>query len=139
MKREPLQEEPRQLGRAFCINFEQEFNKKPSLDGATMKKHINTDDRYPKCSATPFCWAYVMANGDVYGCSAYLLDDRFNYGNLNDYSFTEIWQGDKRRENFHYVLNSLDISECRVNCRMDEVNLYLHNIKNNPVPHANFI
>ena len=93
----------------------------------------------PKCSATPFFWAYVMANGDVYGCSAYLLDDRFNYGNLNDYSFTEIWQGDKRRENFHYVLNSLDISECRVNCRMDEVNRYLHNIKNNTVPHANFI
>ena len=105
----------------------------------TMKKHINKDDRYPKCSATPFFWAYVMANGDVYGCSAYLLDDRFNYGNLNDYSFTEIWQGDKRRENFHYVLNSLDISECRVNCRMDEVNRYLHNIKNNTVPHANFI
>ena len=61
------------------------------------------------------------------------------YGNITNNTFQQIWQGEKRKNNFHYVLNELDISECRINCRMDEANRYLYKLKNNSIPHINFI
>lgn len=106
----------------------------------TMKKHEEApEERYSSCYATPFVWAYVMADGRVYGCSAYLLDERFEYGNLNTDSFQAIWQGQKRHDNFHTIRQHLNISECRKNCRMDEVNRYLDRLMNQRVPHINFI
>ncbi|WP_455204740.1 radical SAM protein [Kaarinaea lacus] len=106
----------------------------------TMNKHLQHESaRYQSCHATPFFWAYVMADGDLYGCSAYLLDKRFAYGNLNANTFKAIWQSEERHRNFNYVCNSLDISECRKNCRMDEVNRYLDTLTHQSVPHVNFI
>ncbi len=106
--------------------------------GHTMKKYIETG-RYQKCYATPFVWGYIMADGSVYGCSAYLLDKRFEYGNINEQSFQEIWEGARREENFRYIRHELDIKECRRNCRMDEINRYLHALQENTIPHVNFI
>jgi len=106
----------------------------------TMKKYIGDgSDRYTKCNATPFFWAYVMADGAVYGCSAYLLDKRFMYGSINDRSFQSIWEGPEREASFHYVRNELNIKECRKNCRMDEVNRYLFKLRGGHVEHVNFI
>jgi len=92
---------------------------------------------YTTCHATPYYWAYIMATGDVYSCSAYLLNDSFNLGSITSQSFTEIWEGEKRRK--HIIdMESLDISKCRVNCRMNQVNKYLDTIKRGNA-HANFI
>ncbi len=105
----------------------------------TIRKHIHDPDRYRKCNATPMFWAYVMANGDVYGCSAYLLDKRFCYGNLGERTFRSIWEGPERRAGFHFVRDELNIEECRRNCRMDEANRYLYELKEGLVHHVNFI
>ncbi|OUU53462.1 MAG: radical SAM protein [Pelagibacteraceae bacterium TMED65] len=97
------------------------------------------EERYCKCMATPSVWAYIMASGDVYSCSAYLLDERFNLGSINEKDFYNLWSSQKRLDNARFVYNDLDISECRVNCRMDQVNRYLDKISNQNVAHINFV
>lgn len=106
--------------------------------GHAMKKYTEAN-AYETCHATPFVWAYVMASGAVYSCSAYLLDKKFELGNLHIDSFKAIWEGPRRRENFEFVQNGLDIKDCRRNCRMDEINRYLNALHENSIPHVNFI
>lgn len=104
----------------------------------TMRKYTS-GDRYSHCYSVPFLWGYIMASGVVSGCSAYLLDERFEYGNINESTFQQIWHGDKRKASYDFVMNHLNIEECRRNCRMDEVNRYLYRLIDNRPGHVNFI
>ncbi len=104
----------------------------------TMRK-LGGGHRYHHCYSVPFLWGYIMASGVVSGCSAYLLDPRFEFGNINDAGFQEIWEGERRRQNFEQVMADLNIDECRQNCRMDEANHYLSQLIDTPPPHVNFI
>ncbi len=103
----------------------------------TIANH-SREKTYSTCYATPGFWAYVMANGDLYTCSAYLGDDRFNIGNIADNSFQTLWEGDRRKQNYDLIRDRLDIHQCRANCRMDSVNRYLWELVN-PNRHVNFI
>lgn len=103
----------------------------------TMKKLEGDRKPYDKCMALPF-WTYIDAGGRVWACSAYLGDERFSLGDINSASFEEIWKGELRKKAMAFVSCSLDISGCRDNCRMDEINRYLYELKN-PSPHVNFI
>eukprot|EP01155_Anaeramoeba_flamelloides_P024407 Anaeramoba_flamelloidesa809895_103.p1 GENE.a809895_103~~a809895_103.p1 ORF type:complete len:365 (-),score=10.76 a809895_103:206-1300(-) len=104
----------------------------------TMQKYVEKKQPYEKCYSTPFFWGYIAADGKVFGCSAYLGDDRFCYGNIYENTFSQVWESEKRKESYNFVKNELDIKNCRVNCRMDEVNRYLWRLKN-PNAHDNFI
>lgn len=103
----------------------------------TMKKWDEGHRTYEQCLALPF-WSYVDAGGNVWGCSAYLGDKRFLYGNIYKNMFSEIWEGELRKKSLLMVETELDTSSCRVNCRMDEINRFLWDLKN-PPPHVNFI
>ena len=102
-----------------------------------MKKWDEGTRNYRHCYAFPF-WAYIDASGDVWGCSAYLSDKRFLYGNIYKDTFKDIWQGPVRKKSLKWALEKLDIADCRVNCRMDEINRYLWELKH-PLEHVNFI
>lgn len=104
----------------------------------TMKKYVEKKQPYTTCHSTPFFWGYIAADGKVFGCSAYLGKDEFCYGNIYENTFSQIWEGKKRKQSYNYIQNELDIKNCRVNCRMDEVNRYLWRLKN-PQEHDNFI
>lgn len=103
----------------------------------TIKKLFEGERAYQKCHATPFFWGYIMSDGCVYGCSSFLNDERFNYGNINTSGFKEIWEGEKRRA-CYLLMKEFSTKGCRKNCRMDEINRYLYSLKH-PGLHANFI
>jgi radical SAM protein with 4Fe4S-binding SPASM domain len=102
-----------------------------------MKKWDTADRSYQRCSAMAF-WTYIDAGGSVWGCCNHHGDERFYLGCLYENSFQEIWEGEKRLQMMDWASNEFDISKCRINCRMDEVNRYLWSVKH-PPNHVNFI
>lgn len=103
----------------------------------TMRKWDEGRKSYDRCLALPF-WTYIDAGGNVWGCSVFLGEEGFLYGNIYENTFKEIWEGQRRRESLRMVENELDASACRINCRMDEINRYLWELKH-PPEHVNFI
>jgi len=102
-----------------------------------MKKWDEKQHYFSKCICLPF-WAYIDAEGTVWGCIAHLLEEQFNYGSIKEQTFKKIWQGKKRLKYLKWVDSSLDIQSCKLNCRMSEVNRYLNDLIN-PPEHVNFI
>jgi MoaA/NifB/PqqE/SkfB family radical SAM enzyme len=103
----------------------------------TMRAWDEGGRPYARCLALPF-WTYVDAGGGVWGCSAWLGDERFHYGNVLEQGFREIWEGERRRASLAFVGSDLDVRECRLNCRMDKINRFLWEVRH-PPEHVNFI
>ena len=102
-----------------------------------MAKWDDRQRRYDRCLALPF-WSYIDAAGDVWGCSVYLGDERFRYGNIYHSTFEDIWQSTRRLKSLRWIESQWDASQCRVNCRMDEINTFLWELRHPPA-HVNFI
>jgi len=103
----------------------------------SMARWDGREKEYQRCYALPF-WSYLDAGGNVWGCSMFLDDDRFLYGNIKEQSFREIWEGERRLRSLRYVETEMDARGCRINCRMDKINQYLWELKHPPA-HVNFI
>lgn len=102
-----------------------------------MNKWDNVDRGYSHCYAFSF-WAHIDARGNVWACPTYYGNKRFLYGNINRNTFKQIWTSAKAGKLRGMFINKLDINKCRINCRMDEVNRYLNELKY-PPEHVNFI
>ncbi len=103
----------------------------------TMKKWDEARCAYRKCLALPF-WTYIDSQGHVWGCSNYLTRKEFYLGDIYKKTFKEIWRSKTRKTFVGWAKENLDSSQCRVNCRMDEVNRYLWELTH-PPEHVNFI
>lgn len=103
----------------------------------TMRKWDRRVRNYKHCYALPF-WSYIDAGGNVWGCSVYLGKKEFLCGNINQNTFKDIWESPARRKMLKMAEQKLHTKDCRVNCRMDEVNRYLWELKHLP-QHVNFI
>lgn len=102
----------------------------------SMKK-LECKRGYKHCWALPFM-VYVDARGNLWPCIVFMGKEELKYGNLNEESFVEIWEGRHRQEIVNYFMNMDLETNCREICRLDEMNRYLDELKN-PGEHVNFI
>jgi len=101
---------------------------------ATIER-INQGNSYPECYGLPFI-SLIDSKGNVLPCNLFYNNPEFTYGNLYDNSFSEIWEGDKRKE-ILFKLKNQGVENCRGGCRCDAGNRYLSRLKN-PQAHDNF-
>lgn len=104
---------------------------------ANAMKKMHRGKCYRQCHGLPFM-THIDARGNVWPCVAHIGTEGLCYGNINEQTFQEIWEGKKRREVVDR-LNGLDINKvCREACRLDEINKYLDELRH-PGAHVNFI
>ncbi len=104
---------------------------------ANAMKKMHHEKCYKECLGLPFM-THIDSQGNVWPCIAHIGTEEFCYGNINEWTFEEIWEGTRRQEIIKQ-LNSLDINKvCREACRLDEINKYLNELKH-PGEHVNFI
>lgn len=104
---------------------------------ASAMKKMHHEKCYKQCYGLPFM-THIDAKGNVWPCVAHIGSDEFCYGNINEQTFKQIWEGEQRQKVMER-LGTMDINKvCREACRLDEINKYLHELKH-PGEHVNFI
>ncbi len=91
---------------------------------------------YTECYAMPF-HTNIDASGDVWPCCTFIGMLTRCFGNIYEQSFDEIWNGEQRKKVMQ-KLKDMSLSECTPECRLDDMNRYLHELKH-PNAHVNFI
>lgn len=92
---------------------------------------------YEHCYALPFM-VYLDAKGNLWPCIVFMGKEERSYGNINEESFVQIWEGERRRQVVDFF-NHMDLEKnCRELCRLDEMNKYLNELVH-PGNHVNFI
>jgi len=95
----------------------------------------DTKRKYSRCHAQSFKSTTICATGATYICCSLSGRPEGYIGNVKSESFSEIWNGEKRKE----VLKKLDVKKCPALCVGDNLNEFLENFKNNQPTHKNFL
>lgn len=104
---------------------------------ANAMKKMHHEKCYQQCYGLPFM-THIDAKGNVWPCVAHIGDEQLCYGNINEQTFEEIWEGN-RRQRINEQMTGVDVNKvCREACRLDEINKYLAELKH-PGEHVNFI
>ncbi len=104
---------------------------------ADAMQRVHHEKHYKKCLGLPFM-THIDALGNVWPCIAHIGVEEYKYGNINENTFEDIWNGERRRT-VNEKLWTTDINKvCREACRLDKINQYLDELKH-PGDHVNFI
>jgi cyclic pyranopterin phosphate synthase len=98
-------------------------------------KRVSQEKKYDKCRATPFSFL-LSAKGDAIPCNIFYGEESKTFGNINEASFQEIWEGEKRKKILEEIINVG--RGCRKGCPLDAMNIYLDRL-HNPKPGDEFI
>lgn len=102
----------------------------------SMRVYEKQEHRFEHCYALPFA-GILSASGNFYACPVW-TDERFLCGNIYEESVEDIFYDARRQEVIEFGANELDVSKCRVNCRMARINEFLEKLSHKP-QHVNFI
>jgi MoaA/NifB/PqqE/SkfB family radical SAM enzyme len=123
-------------------NLEEELEKlntktfKVLFRAGTMQR-LEEKGEYKECYGLDF-FVLVTSQGFIIPCNMYYgREDEYAYGNINDFSFSQIWESARRQE-VKEKINKEGTEHCRSACRLDSVNRYLWRIKN-PEKYDNFL
>lgn len=119
------------------INRFDKNNMKVIFRKESTERYALNERSFTRCHALPF-WGYVSSTGDFYTCSVFINDKRFLAGNIYNENMEEIFFGYKRQASILFGKEKIDISECRLNCRMARINEFLEVLVKKP-EHVNFI
>jgi radical SAM protein with 4Fe4S-binding SPASM domain len=101
-----------------------------------MRVYEAQEHNFQHCHALPFT-GIIASDGNFYACPVW-TDERFLCGNIYKESMEDIFYGKRRREVIEFGASELDVSTCRVNCRMARTNEFLRKWDHEP-QHVNFI
>ena len=103
---------------------------------SNLASKIKMERGYNECYAMPF-HMNIDAGGDVWPCCTLVGMEDMCFGNIYQNTFEEIWLGCKR-ESVVQRIKEMNLSMCNPECKLDEMNRYLHELKY-PNAHINFI
>jgi radical SAM protein with 4Fe4S-binding SPASM domain len=99
-------------------------------------RRLTSRREYDSCHGLPF-FALIDCKANVIPCNIFYGQKEFIYGNLKNNLFSEIWKSERRKQVIKRI-NEKGIGDCRLGCRLDSSNRYLHRIRH-PHPHDNFL
>ena len=93
---------------------------------------------YGHCYGTTFI-SCMNSAGEIASCLPYWDRQEFVFGSIYEQSFSEIWNGVRRKRIKEHLEKTLDARACPPNCRPNAANEFLWEIKHTKVRHRNFV